>query len=69
MLAGLDCKVLGEDMEIVKNTICGGIYNDFEMLRMTFGLTSWSLLLSMIFSALMAYRHNRNGDRHKKVHD
>ena len=36
---------------------------------MTFGLTGWSLLLSMIFSVLTVYRYYRNGDRHKKVHD
>jgi hypothetical protein len=69
MLAGLNCKVFGEDFELFKNVICGSFYNNLFLIRLTLGIAGWGILFSMCCIVCTGVRHFKQIDKMKKISD
>ena len=69
MLAGLNCKVFGEDFEMFKNVICGSFYNNLFLIRLTLGIAGWGILFSMCCIVCTGVRHFKQVDKMKKISD
>ena len=42
MLAGLNCKIFGQDFVTFQNVICGSFFTNIYLIRLTFGIASWA---------------------------
>ncbi len=69
MLAGLNCKLFGEDFVTFQNVICGSFYNNMFMIRLTFGIAAWGILFSMCCIVCTGVRHFKQIDKLKKIGD
>lgn len=47
LFAGLNCKVIGEDVINAKDTICVSLFNSFFFLFVTVGTTSFAFLFAL----------------------
>jgi hypothetical protein len=57
MLAGLNCKLFGEDFVTFQNVICGSFYNNVYLIRLTFGICAWGILFALCCSVCSGVRH------------
>lgn len=57
LLAGLNCKLFGEDFATFQNVICGSFYNNIYTIRLTFGIAAWGLLFAMCCTVCSGVRH------------
>jgi hypothetical protein len=57
LLAGLNCKLFGEDFQTFQNVICGSFYNSIYTIRLTFGIAAWGLLFAMCCTVCSGVRH------------
>jgi hypothetical protein len=57
MLAGLNCKLFGDDFTTFQNVICGSFYNNLYTIRLTFGIAAWGLLFAMCCITCSGVRH------------
>lgn len=69
MMAGLNCKLFGDDFVNFQDTICGSFYNNIYIIRLTFGICAWGVLFVMCCSVCAGVRHFKQVDKLKKVSD
>ena len=69
MLAGLNCKLFGEDFVNMQNVICGSFYNNIYIIRLTFGIAAWGILFAMCCTVCTGVRHFKQVDKMKKIAD
>lgn len=61
MLAGLNCLILGEDINLIVSTTCSSLFNTFFFLRLTLAMVAFGILFSLCCitcSGVRAYKHN-----------
>lgn len=61
MVAGLNCLVLGEDLNMVSNTACVRLFNTFYFLRFALGLAAFGILFTLCCttcSGVRAFKHS-----------
>lgn len=61
MVAGLNCLLLGEDLNLVSNTLCVRLFNTFYFLRFALGLAAFGILFTMCCttcSGVRAFKHS-----------
>lgn len=49
--------------------MCGSLYNNMFMIRMTFGLAGWGILFGMCCIVCTGVRHYKQVDKMKKISD
>lgn len=62
MVAGLNCLLLGEDINLLANTACNKLFVTLSMLRLTLGLAAFGILFSMCCttcSGVRAFKHSQ----------
>lgn len=59
-MAGLNCRVLGEDIVNAKNTICVSLFNSIFFLLVTIGTTSFALLFALCCIVCTGVRHHNH---------
>lgn len=69
MLAGLNCKVFGEDFQRFQKVICGKFYNNLYNLRLTIGISAFGILFSLCCIVCTGVRHFKHMERLNKVGD
>ena len=67
MLAGLNCKIFGQDFVTFQNVICGSFFTNIYLIRLTFGIASWGILFSMCCIVCTGVRHYKQTNRRAKV--
>ena len=55
--AGLNCRVLGEDIVVAKDTVCVSFFNSIFFLLLTVGLTSFAFLFALCCITCTGVRH------------
>ena len=61
MIAGLNCLLLGEDINLISNTACTKLFNTFYFLRLTLGIAAFGILFSLCCttcSGVRAFKHS-----------
>lgn len=61
ILTGLNCLILGEDINLIVSTTCDSLFNTFFFLRIILGIVSFSILFiicCITFSGVRAYKHS-----------
>ena len=61
VLAGMNCKIFGEDFVRLKNVMCGGFYNNIYGIRLVFGIAAFGMLFSMCCIVCTGVRHFKKG--------
>jgi hypothetical protein len=57
LVAGLNCKVIGEDLGILVNSLCVSNFNTFYISRIAMGLVSFGILFSTCFITCVTMRY------------
>lgn len=57
LMAGLKCRVLGDDIITAKNTVCVSLFNSIFFLLVTMGTTSFALLFGLCCIVCTGVRH------------
>lgn len=47
LLAGLNCKLMGEDFQRLEQSVCGSLYKNIYATRLALGIASYGILLSL----------------------
>jgi hypothetical protein len=69
LLAGLNCKLFGEDFSTLYKVTCGSFYKNVYLLRLTIGIACWGILFAMCCIVCTGVRHYKHSEREKKVGD
>lgn len=54
LLAGLNCRLMGEDFQRLQQSVCGSLYKDIYVARIVFGVASYGVLLALCFFVCVA---------------
>jgi hypothetical protein len=57
MLAGLNCRLFGQDFITFQNIMCGSLYNNVYMIRLAFGIAVWGILFTLCCTVCSGVRH------------
>lgn len=69
LLAGLNCKIFGEDFERIQKILCGSVYSSVYTMRMSFGLIAYGVLFMMCCAVCTGVRHFKHMQRKEKIGD
>lgn len=69
LVAGLNCKVLGEDIIIAKNTVCVSLFNSIFFLLVTVGTTSFAFLFGICCITCAGVRHFKQDQTKQRIGD
>jgi hypothetical protein len=61
MIAGLNCLLLGEDINLISSTACTKLFTTFYFLRLTLGIAAFGILFTMccsVCSGVRSYKHS-----------
>lgn len=61
MVVGLNCLVLGEDINLISNTTCVRLFNTFYFLRLALGLAAFGILFTLCCATctgVRAFKHS-----------
>lgn len=67
LVAGLNCRVFGEDIVRLSNTMCGPVYTTFYLSRLIVGIASYGILFALCCIVCAGVRHYKHGERKDKV--
>lgn len=59
-MAGLNCLILGEDINLIANTACSKLFNTLFLLRLALGLSGFGILFALCCSTcsgVRAFKH------------
>lgn len=69
LLQGLNCQVTGQDIRLMKNVVCRGLFLYTYFARIIFGILSFALLLLMCCVACVGHRNFKQMDGAGKYDD
>jgi len=69
LLAGLNCKVFGEDFQRIQQIFCGSMYSNMYTMRLAFGIIAYGVLFTMCCAVCTGVRHFKHMQRKDKVGD
>lgn len=61
ILTGLNCQILGEDINLIVSTTCNSLFNTFYFLRIILAIVSFCILFSICCitcSGIRVYKHS-----------
>jgi hypothetical protein len=61
LIAGLNCRVFGEDIVRITNAFCVSIFNSFYITRLVLGIASYGILFSLCCIVCSGVRHYKHG--------
>lgn len=61
IIAGLNCKVFGEDFTRISNIMCGSMYYNMYIMRYALGLSAYGVLFAMCCIVCTGVRHYKHG--------
>ena len=67
MIAGLNCKLLGEDIVRVIDVTCLELFNNFYFSRLVIGIASFGILFSLCCSVCAGVRYFKHSERKDKI--
>ena len=67
LFAGINCRTLGDDTILFKNTICVTLFNSLFFMFVTIGTSSFALLFSMCCIVCSGVRHYKQAEVKKKL--
>ena len=67
IIAGLNCNLFGEDLELIINTLCARFFNVFFFLRLALGITAFGILFAMCCSVCAGVRHFKHSERKDRL--
>lgn len=67
LIAGLNCRVIGEDLVIAKNTVCVSFFNSMYFLLLTVGITSFAFLFGICCVTCTGVRHYKQEQTKIKI--
>lgn len=63
MISGLNCLILGEDINLISNTTCTKFFNTFFLFRLTLGIAAFGILFMMCCTVCSGVRHYKHSMR------
>lgn len=63
MLAGLNCLLLGEDINLIVSTTCSSLFTTIYFLRLTLAMVAFGLLFSVCCITCSGVRAFKNNER------
>jgi len=60
LVAGLNCRVMGEDIVVAKDTVCVSFFNSVFFLLVTIGTCSFAFLFALCCITCTGVRHYKN---------
>jgi hypothetical protein len=63
LIAGINCLLIGEDIILMKNTVCVSLFNSLYFLFVTIGTSSFALLFSMCCIVCSGVRHYKQSQK------
>ena len=67
IIAGFNCRLFGEDLELLINTFCARFFNVFYFLRLATGILSFAILFAMCCSVCAGVRHFKHAERKDRL--
>ena len=67
LIAGFNCRIFGEDISLIINTLCARFFNVFYFLRIALGIGSFGILFTMCCAVCAGTRHYNQGERKDKL--
>ena len=69
LLAGLNCKIFGDDFTRIQQILCGSMYSNLYTMRLAMGIIAWGVLFMMCCAVCTGVRHFKHSQRKDKVGD
>lgn len=67
LIAGLNCKIIGEDLTLVVGSICVSNFNTLYITRLLMGIAAFGILFAMCCIVCSGVRHFKHSERKDKV--
>lgn len=67
IIAGFNCRLFGEDLTLLVNTLCARFFNVFYFLRLAMGILSFAILFGMCCSVCAGVRHFKHSERKDRL--
>ncbi len=67
LIAGLNCLIIGEDLETLVNAVCVSNFNTLYITRLLMGIAAFGILFSMCCIVCSGVRHFKHSERSGKL--
>lgn len=67
LIAGLNCKIIGEDLQLMVSSICVSNFNTLYITRLLMGIAAFGILAAMWCIVCSGVRHFKHSERKDKV--
>ncbi len=67
LIAGLNCRLIGEDIMLLVNSICVSNFNTIYITRMAMGIIAFGILISLCCIVCSGVRHFKHSERKDKI--
>lgn len=67
LIAGLNCKIIGEDLQLMISSICVSNFNTLYITRLLMGIAAFGILAAMWCIVCSGVRHFKHSERKDKV--
>lgn len=67
MIAGLNCQIIGEDLNLVIGSICVSNFNTIYITRLLMGIAAFGILFAMCCIVCSGVRHFKHSERKDRV--
>lgn len=67
MIAGLNCQLIGEDLQLVTGSICVSNFNTLYITRLLMGIAAFGILFAMCCIVCSGVRHFKHSERKDRV--
>ncbi len=67
LIAGLNCQIIGEDLQLVVGSICVSNFNTLYITRLLMGIAAFGILFAMCCIVCSGVRHFKHSERKDRV--
>ena len=67
LIAGLNCKIIGEDLQTMVSSVCVSNFNTLYITRLLMGITAFAIVFAMCCIVCSGVRHFKHSERKDKV--
>ncbi len=67
LIAGLNCKIIGEDLQTMVSSICVSNFNTLYITRLLLGIAAFGILFAMCCIVCSGVRHFKHAERKDKI--
>ncbi len=67
LIAGLNCKIIGEDLQTMVSSVCVSNFNTLYITRLLMGIAAFGILFAMCCIVCSGVRHFKHAERKDKV--